>query len=147
MELDRPYFLALFAEVLAADRQFDRALAAIDEAQQQASLSRSFFYQAELWRLRGSVLLAAQGGRRQQEADDCLANAVAVATRQNARVLLLRAELARARLRDERARTPDGANTLLTVYDSFTEGLDSPDLIEAAHFVGRPVSAADSAGS
>jgi hypothetical protein len=30
LELDRPYFLALFAEILLADRQLDRAFAAID---------------------------------------------------------------------------------------------------------------------
>jgi DNA-binding winged helix-turn-helix (wHTH) protein/tetratricopeptide (TPR) repeat protein len=92
MQLDRPYFLALLAEMLLADRQFDRALATLDAAQRQASNSRSFFYQSELWRLRGSVLLAAHGTQCAKEADECLARAVEIAREQRARGVLARIE-------------------------------------------------------
>jgi len=92
--LDRPYFLALYAELLAAHGEFDRALATIAEAQAQASRSRSFFYEAELWRLRGTVCADAFGSAGAEEARDCFERAVETATRQGARILLLRAELA-----------------------------------------------------
>ena len=136
MELDRPYFLALWAEILSAHGQFDRALAAIDEAQQRVSMQRSFFYDAELWRLRGGILLAVAGSRRAQEADECLARAVDTATRQGASILLLRAELARAR--NHRASKPSRAAAkaaLGIVYASLSEGLDTLDLIETAEFL------------
>src|SRR5262249_15117122 len=94
MVLDRPYFLALIAELLVARRQFDRALATIAEAQALASKSRSFFYEAELWRLRGVALGEAHGSGRAHEAQDCFERAVETATKQGARILLLRAQLA-----------------------------------------------------
>jgi DNA-binding winged helix-turn-helix (wHTH) protein/tetratricopeptide (TPR) repeat protein len=133
MGLDRPYFLALDAEILAADGRFDRALGAIDEAQQQASSNRSFFYAAELWRLRGTILLAAHGPRaRMQEAEECFERAVEIATEQQARYLLLRAELARARLGG--AAGPSPADELSALCSTFTEGLDTPDLRDAVQF-------------
>jgi predicted ATPase len=135
MELDRPYFLALLAEILAGDRQFDRALAKIEDAQRQATRSRSFFYEAELWRLRGSTVLAAHGSRAAREADDCFARAVETSTRQGARILFVRAELARAKTHG--ASSADRAKaTLGVLYTTFAEGLDTPDLVEMARFLG-----------
>jgi predicted ATPase len=91
MVLDRPYFLALLAELQAATGHFDRALATIAEAQLQTSTGRSFFYDAELWRLRGAVLTDAYGSARDQEARDCFDRAVDIATQQGAPILLQRA--------------------------------------------------------
>jgi predicted ATPase len=133
--LDRPYFLALLADILATDRQFDRALAAIDEAQQQASRSRSFFYEAELWRMRGTMLLEAYGPQRAREADDCLEQAVRTATRQGARILLLRAQLSRVRARGASPGADDTVKALAALHASFEEGVGTVDLLEAARFI------------
>jgi predicted ATPase len=141
MVLDRPYFLALLAELLAAARQFDRALATIEDAQAQASRSRSSFYEAELWRLRGAVLAEAFGPARAREARDCFERAVETATRQGARILLLRALLTRAR-RDASSRgTADAVKALGAVYSSFAEGTDTVDLRDAGRFLGGAMAA------
>jgi predicted ATPase len=139
MVLDRPYFLALLADLLAADRQFDRALATITDAQEQASTSRSFFYEAELWRLRGEVCAETYGSVRAQEAGDCFDRAVDIATRQGARILLLRAQLTRARHHASSRGAADAITALSAVYSSFDEGMDTLDLLDAARFLRSPV--------
>ncbi len=140
MELDRPYYLAMQAEILAAAGDAERALLAIDEAQRQAAASRSFFYEAELWRLRG--VLIASDASRVQEADDCFARAAEIAARQQACILLLRAELARARHATTPERAAERANVVASLYASFAEGLDTPDLTEAAQFTAATTSSA-----
>jgi predicted ATPase len=139
MVLDRPYFLALLAELLAASGQFDRALATIAEAQAQASTGRSYFYEAELWRLRGAVLAEAYGSVRVEEARDCFGRAVETATRQGARILLLRALLARARCQPSSRGAADVVKELGAVYSSFAEGKDTVDLLDAARFLGHAI--------
>jgi tetratricopeptide (TPR) repeat protein len=135
MVLDRPYFLALLAELLAAHGQFDPALATIADAQAQASRSRSFFYEAELWRLRGTVLAAAYGSDRAEDARECFERAVEAATRQGARILLLRAQLALARREAASPRAPEALKALAAVYANVTEGRDTVDLLDAARFL------------
>ena len=58
------------------------------------------------------------------------------ATRQGARILLLRAELARARSHASSRRAADAIKALGAVYSSFAEGMDTVDLLEAARFLG-----------
>ena len=141
MVLDRPYFLALFSELLAANRQFERALATIADAQAEASRSRSFFYEAELWRLRGVVAAEAYGPLRAREARDCFERAVETATRQGARILLLRAQLTRARGHASPDGSAESVRALAAVYSSFDEGTDTVDLLDAARFLGNAVAA------
>jgi DNA-binding winged helix-turn-helix (wHTH) protein/predicted ATPase len=141
MVLDRPYFLALHAEVLAANGEYDRALATIADAQAQASRSRSFFYEAELWRLRGAICAEAHEPVRAQEAPDCFERAVEIATRQGARILLLRAQLARARSLASSREGGDAVKALAAVYSTFSEGLDTADLLDAGRFLASGIAA------
>ena len=139
MVLDRPYFLALHAELLAANGEFDRALATIAEAQAQASRSRSFFYEAELWRLRGAVCAEAYGSARAEDARDCFERAVETATRQGARILLLRAQLARARSHASSHSAAEARKALGDVYSTFAEGMNTADLQEAWRFLASGI--------
>ncbi|HET8772749.1 MAG TPA: AAA family ATPase [Thermoanaerobaculia bacterium] len=139
MVLDRPYFLALRSELLAANRECDRALATIAEAQAEASRSRAYFYEAELWRLRGAVLAEASGSAGTQEARDCFERAVETASRQGARILLLRAQVSRARSYAASRGAAEAVKALGAVYSSFAEGMDTVDLLDAARFLGRAI--------
>ena len=141
MVLDRPYFLALQAELLAANGEHDRALATIADAQAQASMSRSFFYEAELWRLRGTVCADAYGSARADEVRDCFDRAVEIATRQGARILLLRAQLARARSRASSTGAADTVKALGALYSTFTEGMNTADLLDAGRFLAGGIAA------
>jgi DNA-binding winged helix-turn-helix (wHTH) protein/tetratricopeptide (TPR) repeat protein len=132
MALDRPYFLALGAELLIAEKQFERALSVLADAQGQASKSRSFFYEAELWRLRGVILASTESSSGARDAQHCFERAVETATRQGARILLLRAQLARARHAASPRQAAEAATALRAVHASFAEGLGTADLLDAA---------------
>jgi tetratricopeptide (TPR) repeat protein len=129
--LDRPYFLALLAEALMQFDLTEEAEAVLTESLEQIRASRSFFYKSELLRLRGCVV-ATRGDK--QEATDLYRRAVEVASEQGARSLELRALISLVELSPEEEQ---GRATLGESLDSFSEGLDSPDLRIAAALCRR----------
>ncbi len=128
--MDRPYFLALLAEACGWDGRPADGLKAIEEALALLSTSRSFFYEAELHRLRGELLLQT-GPDRTAEAGACLEKALAIARRQQARSLELRAALSLSRhwLANDRSR--EARAIIEPVVAAFTEGVDSADMHDA----------------
>ena len=56
---------------------------AVDDALNQIEAKGSRYYEAELWRLRGELLL--RSGRDQSEGEACIRHAIDVARRQSAR--------------------------------------------------------------
>ena len=90
------------------------------------------FYEAELYRLQGELLLAQAGtGHEVQEAEVCFRQAVAVARRQQARWLELRAAISLCRLWQQQGKRDAAHHLLVEVYGWFTEGFETPDLREA----------------
>jgi adenylate cyclase len=123
--LDLPYFLALQAESLAAcnlARDADRVL---EEALQRIS-SRSFFYEAELHRLRGCVQAQRE---RSRDAEQFFEQAVQVARRQKAKSLELRALTSWVKYSNGAA---EPTKLLAKLYSSLTEGFETMDLRKAA---------------
>jgi predicted ATPase len=92
---------------------------------QQARGGQPFFYEAELHRLKG-VLLLRRGGS-QDKATASLRLALEVARRQESRSLELRAALDLARVEH----AADVPRVLDELYARFSEGFDTSDLIEA----------------
>jgi len=78
--------------------------------------------------MRGDLLNAA-GDRSAAERN--YHQALAVAERQSAKLLELRASTSLARLWRDQDKTADAHALLAPRYDWFTEGFDAPDLIEA----------------
>jgi predicted ATPase/DNA-binding winged helix-turn-helix (wHTH) protein len=127
--MERPYSLALLADALAHAGEDEAALAAIDESLAvPKATARSFFWEAELHRLRG-VLLLRHGDAERAEAS--LRQAIRVAAGQRARSLELRAVTTLCRLHCETGRAADAPRVLHGVLDAFTEGFDTPDLRDA----------------
>jgi predicted ATPase len=91
--------------------------------------ARSFFWEAELHRLRGELLLR-KGAT--EAAESSLREALAIAGRQGARSLELRAAMSLCRLRCDRDGRGEARETLAGIYAGFTEGLNTRDLREAA---------------
>src|SRR5262249_50874079 len=85
-----PYYLALLAEALGKGGRPQEGLAAVDEACREIGRTGERFYESELHRLRGELLLQCSADRR-SEADVSFRRAVEVARGQRARSLLLRA--------------------------------------------------------
>jgi tetratricopeptide (TPR) repeat protein len=125
--LDRPYYLALFADMLLRESKPDEAFAALAEAIAQVRTTRSFFYEAELWRLRGLAALAMQ----QPSAEESFAEALELARRRHARSLELRAAISLAELWRSTGNPERARQLLAETYASFTEGFDCPDLVGA----------------
>ena len=87
------------------------------------------FNEAELWRLKGELLLQRGGGPEDVEA--CFRQAIDVARGQEARSWELRATTSLARLLRGQGRIAEAREMLAAIYGWFTEGFDTPDLIEA----------------
>jgi predicted ATPase len=85
-------------------------------------------WEAELHRLQGELLLT-QGDEAGAEAS--LQRAIQVARRQQARSWELRATMSLGRLWRDQGKTGEARQRLAEIYGWFTEGFDTPDLVEA----------------
>jgi len=88
------------------------------------------FYEAELYRLQGTLLLT-QSAHQTADAEACFQQALAVARRQAAKSLELRAAMSLARLWQQQGKRTEAHALLTPIYDWFTEGFDTVDLQEA----------------
>jgi predicted ATPase len=113
-------------------------LAALDEALTLVEQTEERYYEAELYRQRGELLLrhaaqshTAQDSQEQHDAEACFQHALAVARRQEAKSLELRAATSLARLWQCQGKHAEARELLASVYGWFTEGFDTADLQEA----------------
>jgi len=136
--MDRPYLLALSAEIAAANHRPNEALAQVTEALGLVRESRAYFYEAELYRLRGVLLLQISGRAAEDEAEANVRQALEIARKQNARALELRAATSLCRLLMTRGMPQDGKRELAHAYDWFTEGSRTVDFIEAGTLLADP---------
>lgn len=88
------------------------------------------FYEPELYRLKGELLLALSP-QNQAEAEVCYRQAVEAARRQSARSLELRAVRSLSRLWQRQGKRQRACQLLVERYGWFTEGFETPDLQEA----------------
>jgi predicted ATPase len=123
----RTYLLAKFAEALNAEGLPEEGLEALQEAAKLAETSSEFYYEAEIHRLRGELLLAASP-KDAAEAEACYQQALEVARRQEAKSLELRAAASLARLWWQQGRQKDAHELLAPIYGWFSEGFDTADL-------------------
>jgi len=111
----------------------DQALTRSHEAFAAVAATAERRWEAELYRLKGELLLQAQSRTRQAEetSEVCFRQALGVARQQQAKSLELRAAMSLSRLWQQQGK-PDAARQLLSeVYAWFSEGLDTVDLQEA----------------
>jgi predicted ATPase/DNA-binding winged helix-turn-helix (wHTH) protein len=131
-ELGQTYFLALQTEVCKQAGQIEAGLATLAEALAAVDRTGERFYEAELHRLKGELLLAQAGhGQPSEAAEACFQQALDVARCHQAKSLELRAAISLGRLWQQQGKR-DAAHLLLAeVYGWFTEGFDTADLCEA----------------
>lgn len=89
------------------------------------------YYEAELHRIQGELLLLSEPDARRADAEACFHRALEVARRQQARSLELRAATSLARFWLDDGRAPEARTLLAPIYDRFAEGLELPDLRDA----------------
>jgi predicted ATPase len=122
--------LALLAEIYLRKSRFGEGLATIEDALKTAPTNGELFWKAELFRLKGELLLG-QSEQLDSTAEQCFGEALEIARNQHAKMLELRAATSLAKLWQKRSQLDDAKRVLKSVYSGFTEGLETPDLIEA----------------
>jgi predicted ATPase len=120
----------LLADIAAHLGHTTDGLQALTEAHTLVEQHDERWWEAEVYRLRG-VLLLRQTGTPPAEAEAWLQRALDVARRQEAKSLELRAAMSLARLWQQQGKRDEARELLVLVYDWFTEGFDTADLQEA----------------
>jgi predicted ATPase len=132
-EVRRPYYLALLAETYGKVGQPSKGLSVLAEALELVDRTDERWWEVELHRLKGELLLAQAGGRgpNVEEAEACFHQAGIVARQQQAKSLELRAAVSLGRLWRQQGKNAEAYDLLAPIYGWFTEGFDTPDLRQA----------------
>ncbi len=152
-----PYRLFLLAEVYGKIGELPEGLRLLDEALALVEKQGERWWEAELYRLKGELLLWQVRGERQNgakgkgrkretvsahspssyhadpvsQAETCFRQALAITHRQQAKSLELRAALSLSRLWQQQGKPEAARHLLAEIYQWFTEGFDTGDLREA----------------
>ena len=132
-EMFRSHFLALLAEAYGKGGRTEEGLDAVTEALGIAQATGEHFYEAELYRLKGDLLVDKWGISQPQAAQAAayFQCAIEVAQQQNAKSLELRANVSLARLWQRQGQITEARQRLTESYGWFTEGFDMVDLQDA----------------
>ncbi len=127
-----PYYLSMLGDAYTQAGRFADAHSVFDEAFATAEKNDDRFQEAELHRLAGELLLAESGDRDgAARAEACFRRAIDLARRQGSRAWELRATTSLARLWQRQGRSEEARGALAAVYERYTEGFATPDLVEA----------------
>jgi predicted ATPase len=159
-QLLTPYFLSLLADGYRQQGKVIEALQTVGEALNLTVTNIDVFWEAELYRLKGELMLAqssvqslgssvpasrkwkVESGKwkvknlqhptpNTQEAEACFQQAIEIARRQEAKLLELRAVMSLSRLWRQQGKKKKARQMLAEIHEWFTEGLDTKDLQEA----------------
>jgi predicted ATPase len=128
--LDHPHCLVLLARGYQEMGQADAGLAVLAEMLTVINNSGERYYEAEAHRVKGELLLDRPTPDEQQAAA-CFQQALAVARRQQAKSLELRAAMSLSRLWQRQGGRDEARELMADVYGWFNEGFDTADLQEA----------------
>ncbi|MDQ3257901.1 MAG: AAA family ATPase [Acidobacteriota bacterium] len=128
-ELYTSYLLCLLAEAYGIEGQPRQYLAELERAQAITEDGDGRYWEAEIARVKGELLL--KDGAAAAEAEQCFRRAIEIARHQQAKSLELRAVMSFARLQKKQCKLEEARQMLAEVYGWFTEGFDMPDLKDA----------------
>jgi len=138
--------LAVLAQAYGRAKQAKEGLRVLGEALERAHNNTERFYEPELYRLKGELLLqsgaeglesdvstahAAPRTPQAEEAEACFHQAISLARHQSAKSFELRAVMSLSRLWQPQGKQAAARQLLAESYSWFTEGFDTPDLQEA----------------
>jgi predicted ATPase len=121
----RPRWFPFLAELEARQRGSEEGLKTLSEGLILLGSSEERFYEAELHRVKGELLLM-QSDYNTAQAASCFEHALAVAREQRAKSLELHANISLARRLRDTNRHGEARTMLAAFYDWFTEGFDTP---------------------
>jgi tetratricopeptide (TPR) repeat protein len=124
--------MAMYAEILGRAGRVDEALCALEDGMTQARQRKERLLEPELYRIRGEIELG-QGDESAAAAD--FDRALEIAHGQGARSLELRTMMSKCQLLRKQGKKEEARWDLQKIYDSFTEGFDSKELIDAENLL------------
>jgi predicted ATPase len=130
IKLGRPHRLSLLAEAYGQAGQPEDGLQVLAEALTLVGATEERWWEAELHRLKG-VLLLQLASPEGPQAEACFQQALDVARSQQAKALELRAAVSLSRLWQQQGQRAAAQAPLAPLYGWFTEGFDTIDLQEA----------------
>jgi len=123
-------YFTFIANALGRLGRFDEGLRVVGESFPFIERSGQRYYEAELHRLKGEMLLA-QDSSNAAQAEQCFRIAIEISRKQHAKSWELRATTSLARLLAKQHKRDEARTMLAEIYNWFTEGFDTPDLKEA----------------
>jgi hypothetical protein len=132
-------FLAALGEGCGKVRRTAEGLAAVAEGLAAADRTGERVSEAELYRVKGDLLMQATSAAPNAagEAESCFRQAIEIARHQQAKWWELRATTSLARLLRDTDRRDEARTMLANIYNWFTEGFDTADLIDAKALLDR----------
>jgi class 3 adenylate cyclase/predicted ATPase len=127
-EIKVPYYFGLLAEAHRRMNRTMEGLMLLSDALELVERTGEHWYEAELYRLRGEMLIK-NGDRR--GAEPWFSDALATTKKYGAKLFELRAAMSLARLWRDQGKVQQARELLAPVYGWFTEGFDTRDLKEA----------------
>ena len=156
VHLFEPYFLSFLAEGYRRQGKVTAALQTVEEALTLTAINIDVFWEAELYRQKGELLLNAERGLqyetrkagntgrpaaprrpssvltpRVSEAEICFHHAIETARQQEAKLLELRATMSLARLWQQQGKRQEAQQRLGEIYRWFTEEVGTRDVQDA----------------
>jgi predicted ATPase len=130
--LELPEMLTQLAGTYGSLGKPAEGLTMLHEALALVETTGERWWEAELYRLQGELLLAQAGTPPGVgEAEACMQKALAIARHQQAKSLELRAAMSLSRLWQQQGKRVEAHQLLLAIYGWFTEGFDTADLQQA----------------
>jgi predicted ATPase len=120
----------LLVEAYRCADQLEEGLTVLAEALTLVHKTEERWYEAELYRLKGELLLQ-QSFENHSEAETCFQKAIAIAQNQSAKSWELRAATSLAKWWQSQGKRDDARELLGEIYGWFTEGFDTADLKDA----------------
>ena len=130
-KLWRAHHLGLLAEALAKSGKIEEGLSVLAEALTTVQETGECYYEAELYRIKGELIMMQDSLSRTDDAESCFIQAGAIARRQQAKSWELRAATSLARLHARQGRQSEARQALADVFAWFSEGFDTVDMKEA----------------
>jgi predicted ATPase len=130
----QPLFLLVQARALTLMGKIREALQLITSALRFATDMGTYWWEAELLRVKGELLLALDEDNA-AEAETHFARAMAIAKKQSAKSLELRACVSMARLARRKGDAAQAVAELAALCDWFTEGLNAAELLKARELI------------
>jgi predicted ATPase/class 3 adenylate cyclase len=134
-QLGESAYLAWLAEGCGKGGHPEEGRTVLDEAVAVVQEQGERFWEAELYRLKGELVLQAGSLSRrsivEEEAQSYFQQAIAIARQQQAKSWELRAAMSLARLWQQQGKQKEAHQLLSGIYNWFTEGFDTKDLQEA----------------